>query len=243
MKEVLILEDKEESRRILEELVKQVQPDADVYAVSSEDEAYAIAMKRTIDLFLVDIILHPETMGDQSGADFAQNLRTIEKYLFTPIIVITSLYDPKIYMYSAVHCYRFIEKPFDAKKVRETIQEAIKYRTVDEKKRNIIFHVDGLLQMVAVDEIIYIESRKHKLYIKTAEECLYVPYKSCKSMLEELDNDNFVKCNRGTIVNMSYVKKVDSVNRFIYLKGIQDVLEIGPIMKKAFMDKVLETRR
>ena len=83
MKEVLILEDKEESRRILEELVKQVQPDADVYAVSSEDEAYAIAMKRTIDLFLVDIILHPETMGDQSGADFAQNLRTIEKYLFT----------------------------------------------------------------------------------------------------------------------------------------------------------------
>ena len=51
MKEVLILEDKEESRRILEELVKQVQPDADVYAVSSEDEAYAIAMKRTIDLF------------------------------------------------------------------------------------------------------------------------------------------------------------------------------------------------
>lgn len=66
MKEVLILEDKEESRRILEELVKQVQPDADVYAVSGEDEAYAIAMKRTIDLFLVDIILHPETMGDQS---------------------------------------------------------------------------------------------------------------------------------------------------------------------------------
>lgn len=62
-------------------------------------------------------------------------------------------------------------------------------------------------------------------------------------MLEELDNDNFVKCNRGTIVNMSYVKKVDSVNRFIYLKGIQDVLEIGPIMKKAFMDKVLETRK
>ena len=139
--------------------------------------------------------------------------------------------------------YRFIEKPFDAKKVRETIQEAIKYRTVDEKQRNIIFHVDGLLQMVAVDEIIYIESRKHKLYIKTAEECLCVPYKSCKSMLEELDNDNFVKCNRGTIVNMSYVKKVDSVNRFIYLKGIQDVLEIGPIMKKAFMDKVLETRK
>lgn len=243
MKEVLILEDKEESRRILAELVKQVQADAEVYAVSSEDEAYAIAMKRTIDLFLVDIILHPETMGDQSGADFAQNLRTIEKYLFTPIIVITSLYDPKIYMYSAVHCYRFIEKPFDAEKVKETIQEAIKYRTVDEKKRNIIFHVDGLLQMVAVDEIIYIESRKHKLYITTVEECLCVPYKSCKSMLEELDNDNFVKCNRGTIVNMSYIKKVDSVNRFIYLKETQDVLEIGPIMKKAFMDKVLETRK
>ncbi len=65
MKEVLILEDKEESRRGLEELVKQVQADAEVYAVSSEDEAYAIAMKRTIDLFLVDIIL---LSGDDGGS-------------------------------------------------------------------------------------------------------------------------------------------------------------------------------
>lgn len=238
MKEVLILEDKEEARKALVHLVKEVEPSAAVYEAAGEEEAYAIAMKHTIDLFLVDIILHPETMGDQSGAGFAQEIREVEKYLFTPIIIITSLYDPKMCMYSSVHCYRFIEKPFDAEKVKETIREAIRYQTVNKGKKNIFFHTDGLLEMVALDEIMYIESKDHKLYITTKREHFCIPYKSCKAMLEELDSDDFIKCNRGTIVNLSYIKTVDTVNRIIHLRESTDVLEIGPIMKKSFMSRI-----
>lgn len=240
MKEVLILEDKEEARKALVHLVKEVEASAVIYETVGEEEAYAIAMKHTIDLFLVDIILHPEIMGDQSGADFAQEIRAVEKYLFTPIIIITSLYDPKMCMYSSVHCYRFIEKPFDAEKVKETIREAIKYHTVNTRKRNIYFHVDGLLEMVALDEIMYIESKDHKLHITTKREHFCVPYKSCKAMLEELDSDDFIKCSRGTIVNLSYIKTVDTVNRMIHLKESERVLEIGPIMKKSFMNKIYQ---
>lgn len=156
----------------------------------------------------------------------------------TPIIIITSLYDPKMCMYSSIHCYRFIEKPFDPEKVKETIREAIKYHTVNTKKKNIYFHVDGLLEMVALDEIMYIESKDHKLHITTKRECFCVPYKSCKAMLEELDSDDFIKCNRGTIVNLSYIKTVDTVNRMIHLRESDRVLEIGPVMKKSFMSRI-----
>lgn len=38
---------------------------------------------------------------------------------------------------------------------------------------------------------------------------------------------------------MSYVKKVDSVNRYIYLQGSKDVLQIGSVMKKSFMQQFL----
>ena len=141
MKEVLILEDKEEARKALAHLVKEVETSAVIYEAAGEEEAYAIAMKHTIDLFLVVIILHPQTMSDQSGADFAQEIRAVEKYLFTPIIIITSLYDPKMCMYSSIHCYRFIEKPFDPEKVKETIREAIKYHTVNTKKKNIYLEI------------------------------------------------------------------------------------------------------
>lgn len=79
MKEVLILEDKEDARLALEHLVKQVDSNARIYMASDEEEAYVIAMKKTIDVFLIDIILHPEIPGDQSGVDFVQSMRTVEK--------------------------------------------------------------------------------------------------------------------------------------------------------------------
>ena len=65
-----------------------------------------------------------------------------------------------------------------------------------------------------------------------------MPYKSCKAMLEELDSDDFIKCNRGTIVNLSYIKTVDTVNRMIHLRESDRVLEIGPVMKKSFMSRI-----
>ena len=63
MKEVLILEDKSETRKVLAGLVKEVRSDAVIYEAADEKTAYDIAMKRTIDLFLVDIIyIHNSTM-------------------------------------------------------------------------------------------------------------------------------------------------------------------------------------
>ena len=64
MKEVLILEDKSETRKVLAGLVKEVHSDAVIYEAADEKTAYDIAMKRTIDLFLVDIILHPQQHDD-----------------------------------------------------------------------------------------------------------------------------------------------------------------------------------
>lgn len=51
MKEVLILEDKSETRKVLAGLVKEVRSDAVIYEAADEKTAYDIAMKRTIDLF------------------------------------------------------------------------------------------------------------------------------------------------------------------------------------------------
>lgn len=240
MKEVLILEDKEETRKTLALLVKEVQADVVIYEAAEEKTAYEIAMKRSIDLFLVDIILHPQMQDDVSGGDFAKNIRTVQKYLFTPIVIITSMYDPKMCMYSSIHCYKFIEKPFDLKKVKQTIQEAIRYHTEDKKNRVVIFRADGMLDMVIVQEIIFIESVEHKLCITTVSGKINVPYKTCNKILDELGCDDFVQCRRGVIVNLSYIEKVDPVNRFIYLRESKEVIEIGPILKKLFIKKVME---
>ncbi len=238
MKKVLILEDKKEIRSLLANAVREVEEDVDVYEASDEKDASDIALKKTIDLFLVDLILHPENKSDTSGANFAENLRSIDKYRFTPIIVITSMYDPKLYMYSKVHCFRYIEKPFDIDKVKAVIKEAIPYNTPKDSDKNVIFRVDGILEMVPVNDIIYIESCNHKLIIHTVSKQIEVPYLTCTQMLKQLDSEDFAQCRRGTIVNIRRIQSVDTVNRYIRLNGVEDILEIGPIMKKEFVAKV-----
>lgn len=240
MTEVLIVEDKKETRELLSRMVWEIDNSAVIYAVENEDEAYSIAMKKSIDVFLVDIILHPEKTGDQAGAVFTQNIRNVEKYLFTPIIFITSLYDTKLSMFSTVQCYGFVEKPFDIEKTKKIIANAMRYHTTEMGDRSYFFHAEGLIGSVLLNDIIYIESQNYNLHMHTIQDDIIIPYKSCKKILEELDSDNFVKCNRGTIVNLQYIEKIDSPGRYIYLKGCKEVLEIGTILKKSFMEKFCE---
>lgn len=141
-------------------------------------------------------------------------------------------------MYSSVHCYQFIEKPFDFEKVKQTIQEAIRYETVQEKDRSLMFRTEGMLEMIAVSEIVYVESVNHRLEIVTTSGRIEIPYKTCNSLLKELDSDNFVLCKRGVIVNLEFVKKVDTVNRYILLADDFGNLEIGPILKNDFIKKM-----
>ena len=239
MKEVLIVEEKEETRRELAKLVKEVKPDSVVYEAADENEAYVIAIKRSIDLFIADIILHSKKAGgDHSGTDFLINIRSIEKYSFAPIIILSSLYDYKMCMFSIVHCYQFIEKPYDADKVKAVIKSAIRYNTRDNNRRYIYFHSKGLLEAVALDEILYIESKNHKMMVYTINETFTIPYKTCNKMLEEIDSDDFAMCNRGTIVNIEHIKSIDKVNRYIYMKYTDAILDIGSVLKKQFLEEL-----
>lgn len=222
MKKVLVVEDKMEAREVLVRLLKEIDEGTAVYTAENEDEAYCIAMKKTIDVFLIDIILHPEQTGDQ--------------YFFTPIIFITSLYDSQMCMFHTVQCYAFVEKPFDLEKTKKIIMNAMRYHTEEGKEKSFIFHTNGLLQSVPLHEIMYIESKDHKLYVHTTREVFKIPYRSCKKVWEEIDSEEFQRCSRGTIVNMRYIEKIDEPGRYIYLTTSGTVIEIGSTIKKSFLD-------
>ncbi len=64
MKSVLIIEDNPTSMEMLARIVNEVDPEIAVYRAVNQNEAYAAAMKVTMDLFLVDIILDTKNPGD-----------------------------------------------------------------------------------------------------------------------------------------------------------------------------------
>ncbi|MDE6972192.1 MAG: response regulator, partial [Lachnospiraceae bacterium] len=74
-KSVLIIEDCPEQRNMLKQLVLEVDERAAVYTAADVATAYKILMERTIDVFLVDIILDTTTPIDTSGIRLVERIR------------------------------------------------------------------------------------------------------------------------------------------------------------------------
>ncbi|MBS6668968.1 MAG: response regulator transcription factor [Eubacterium sp.] len=235
---VLILEDNRQILKVLEELVLSVS-DEKVYATDDVGEAYKIAMENSVDVFLLDIILYADKKGDTSGMQYAQCVRTLERYRFTPIIFITSLEDPEMYALRDLHAFGYIEKPFDHAEVERLLRDALHFKTQKASDAMMFFRKDGILYPVKCNQVLYIEMVKRKICIHLKDgDRLNISYKSLREILEEANYDKFVQCSRNCIVNIEYIKNIDKTNRFITLKWRNTVVEMGGTFIKK-IEKVL----
>lgn len=237
-KNVLILEDEIDCMDMLERLINETVSSVTCYKAKSLQEAYVIMHNYVIDAFFIDIMLDPNLTGDASGMNFAEELRGVEKYKFTPIIFVTGVEDSKMYAYKRLRCYDYIEKPYNVSEAKKTISQALCYKTQPEKERVIHFKKDGLLISVVEKDIVYIKSESRILYVCTKNDELSLPYATCDRMMELLDTRLFVQCNRNTIVNWNHIGNIDRVNRYIEILNCEscDKLSVG----KKFLQKILE---
>ena len=232
MKTVLIVEDNVRSMEML-------RTDVEIKTASSQEAAAILAMKYNIDLFMLDIILNASNPGDVSGMKFAEHIRTLKKYKYTPIIFITALEDPELHAYSDLHCYYYVEKPYDAEKVSSVISEALEFPAAHKEPQNVFFRKDGILYKKEISEILYIENSRAGQTVYCTNGNLKLPYKPNHKILEELASDKFVQCSRYHIINRDYIDKIDTVNRYIQLRNLKTSIEIGNSYKKKFLNDIV----
>ena len=241
MKRVLILEDDEEQRNIILDLLEEnIKEEIKVYTTDRAEEAYRYLLHTNIHLFLIDTILDTGINGDVSGLYFAQAVRQIPQYYFTPMIFISSLEDPKLFSYKQLHCYAFVEKPYDKREFVQLIRGALKFPENNVRKRNLFLRIDGIIYSVKIDDILYLEGERRKLSIYTKKEKIIVKNKTLSGIMNELNSENFIRCSRFSIVNKRYVKYIDYVNQYIKLYGTDEVVEIGVSMKKRIRSQLEE---
>lgn len=238
VKNVLILEDNRASMEMLVQLFEELEIHTNVYKAANLEEAYPIVHSQGIDLFVLDIVLDTSVLGDISGIKFAEELRKMEKYRFTPIIFITCLEDPELYAYRNIHSYGYLEKPFLVKETKKLLLDALKYKAMQEEDKNLYFRKDGILFSIKESEIVYVESKGHILGIHSKKDVLKIPYKTCKEMKEVLNAEKFVQCSRSVIVNRDYIRGIDRVNRYIILKDEMGNIDIGGKYGKELMELV-----
>ncbi|MBO5208755.1 MAG: response regulator transcription factor [Lachnospiraceae bacterium] len=242
MKTVLIVEDNARSMEMLTKVVKDIRTDVVILSASRREEAEILALNNKVDLFMVDIVLDTSNPGDVSGMKFAERIRAFQQYKYAPIIFITSLEDPKLYAYSDIHCYYYVEKPFDAEKISSVIAEALEFPRREQEEPYIFFRIDGVLYKKYISEIVYIENSRAGQIIYCTSGNLELPYKSMKTILKELDSERFIQCSRFTIINQDYIEKIDIVNRYIQLKDVEKEIELGNSFKKNFLKDVVDDK-
>ncbi|MCI9126840.1 MAG: response regulator [Eubacterium sp.] len=236
-KNILVVEDSEYYMDLICNTLSRI-PDINVYKATCTAEAYKYAMENSISVFIVDIILNTDVLGDVSGIKFIERIRTIEKYKFVPVIITTSLEDPKLHSYSYLHCYRYFEKIYDINELLKIVLEVLKFEFPKEKTKIIYYKREGLLFSINTNDIIFVENCNRFIKYHCIDGVHKAPYQPCKKIIEEMESTDFIQCSKNTVVNRNYVLCVDSINRYITLVDNYGTLEIGPRMKKEFMNRL-----
>lgn len=235
-KQILVVEDNEKNMNMLCNILENIK-DIYVHKAMNSEKAYKYALEYNINLFVVDIILNNTTFADMSGLKFIESIRSIDKYKFTPVIVTASLEDPRFYIYSHLHCFRYFEKPYDKEELKNTVIEALEYKTFKKTKEFYFYKDDGVIYSVKTKNIVYFQTVDRITHIQCKNgKVLCTPYKSNKKILLELNSEKFLRCSNNTIVNVEFIKGIDVSNRYVILVDDFGMLDIGPKIKKKFLE-------
>lgn len=235
---ILVLEDNIFHLEAMCKILEGLSEDIIVYRASSTKDAYRIMAENTFQLLILDIILDTTKPGDVSGLELARTVRESTRYKHTPIIFTTSVEDPKLYSYSQLHCFEYIEKPYDPEQVRKTVLAALEMPKYSDDDRYVSFQKDRILYSVRIGDIVYIRISRRNLEIHCVNDVLEIPYIGANEILNKLDSESFLQCSRYYIVNRTYIEQIDYSNRYIKMRNVEEQIEIGTVMKSKFKEKM-----
>lgn len=236
---VLILEDLPSARESLARIIRAYSEDLMVYEFGDAAEALEFAMGKRVDLFLVDIILKPKVPNDFSGITFVKSIRTCPEYASAEIVFITALAGLEAELLHMVHCFDYIEKPIRAERVQRMIDEVLTKMNGKNIGNELVFlRKDRVTYPVYENRIIYAENRKKILYVYTVEGVIETPNLSLKKFLERIRTQSFASPTKGIAVNVDFIEYIDTTNRFVKMRGVDTLIDIGVRMRGSFLSEI-----
>lgn len=173
-------------------------PDVEVEVFYSGDKLIEyIDQGERANIFLLDI-----EMEGSNGIEVGKHIR---KYDEKSIIIYMTSHKDYVYDVFEVLPFRFLVKPLDEDLFKKAISESIK-RIYDNNKFY-FFKVERTTHQIPYDEILYFEGRGRKVCIHT-KKGEYEFYKKISEVMEEIDDNIFLRVHNSYIVNMDFIRSV-----------------------------------
>lgn len=225
-KNILIIEDEPMALRYLIKIVEDCSPlECHVFGYTNLREAFDCMKHRKISLFIVDIMLD-QSEHNREGYQFIEEMRNDEEYRHVPVIFVTGLEEPRAQAYKDLHCFGYIQKPYDVDEIHRMVKKCLNYRPV-EGKAKLHLKKDGIHILFDADQIVYVRIVGKNLFVKVQGKslCQY-GYLTMKEITEQLKTESMITCGKGLLVNGRYMDRLDQKSRMLYLKDDAEPLKL-----------------
>ena len=191
----------------LEKIKNEVLDIADARNVRVDVFTYSDA-KRAVDVLCsneehFDVLLLDIDMPKLSGLQVAKLVR---EYRENIILIFISAHEQYVFESIEYSPFRYIRK----NKIFEELPLAMKAaftRLENEKDRNIIVKTDDGEIRLYYSQIMYYEIEDRRLNIHLSNGKRLLTWKTIKELLEEMNDEKFIKLHSGCVVNVKYISE------------------------------------
>lgn len=238
MIKVLIVDDEENARLYLANILHELFPEFEILMAASPVEALFILIKQKINIILLDV-----EMPGMTGLEFADDLR---KQLTDVPVIFISAYKRAEFIQKALrlHAVDYIDKPVNPVELDVAIRKALQFRKhnftnsaepINQISCRIRLNTVKGVMFFDLNDILLFKSNKRdsSALFKDGKTTLLIR-ENITSLSKILPNLLFIHVNRQYIVNLNYVKGVIKCDKSISLSV--DNLVIKPIFKDVLQD-------
>ena len=168
-------------------------------------------VKLGVEMLKYRIIFLDMNMNDLDGLETARHIRQNSKDVFIVFVTAFANYTLDGYKVDAI---RYILKNNDSLQdsiyeCMDAIQDKMNYKVIWKE-----FNFNEGYRKISLEQLLYVESRLHKLEFYVMEDTLekYTLYEKLDVLETELANDSFIRIHQSFLVNMKYIK---SINRYV----------------------------
>ncbi|MBO4990097.1 MAG: response regulator transcription factor [Clostridia bacterium] len=228
MLSIAIVEDNEEEGNRLEEYLLRYSKEAgEEIKVSRFSSAFRFldGYKAIYDVVFMDI-----EMPDMNGMTAATKLREFDSNIF--IIFVTNIAKYAIDGYK-VDAFDYFLKPAHYADIRMRMERICQYRKYN--GAFLRFSYQGGMIRIPTNEITYIESIGHNIFVHTVSESYLYRGTSMKKLESELAENGFFRCNTCYIVNLKFCTSLDGFS----VKVKDTVLQVSRERKTNFINALM----
>ncbi len=219
---VLIADDEPIAREILQKQLKRYQQ-VEIIAVCSNGKEALLAIEK----YEPDVVFLDIQMPELNGIDLAKNL-TIKH---VPLIVFVTAFDNYAIQAFEANAIDYLLKPFDDERFDRTFEKVLKQLELSKKQEfkavfekygqffqqfsqpnyaEIVTIKDGgRIQLVKTSDLFYIEADGNYISLHT-EKSKHLQLETLTNFEKKLNPKTFARIHRSTIVNINFIKEIQS---------------------------------